>query len=164
MFIQIFTKTVQCDKDKFYLIHSHYLDCNLLERKQLVWTARNKLDADICNLGFAMKENIEQGRKIGIVHRDFNFISVYKGMKSDGLKHWTECAGGVRRNVTVYTENEQLANDSKSGFIVADSLTTRLFNRTVKLKNDFGIGVAFMLEKEINERLKAHWKTQYKLD
>lgn len=163
MFIQIFTKTIQSSADTYYLEHTHFLDNVELERKHLVWQTENRLIAELCNIGFAMKENIEQDRKLGgIVHREFNFISIYKGMKSDSAKTWTEYKSGIRRNVTVYTENEELYNDIKSGFIIASSYETKLFLRILKLKKDFGIGIGCLTVEQITDDLRRHWSKQYK--
>lgn len=164
MFIQIFTKSILSKPNEYYLIHSHYLDCFQLDRKHLIYKADTQYIADLLNVGFAMKENIAQDRKIGIVHREFNFVSVYKGQKEAyTAKSWTEYAGGIRRNVTVYTENETLHKDLLTEFTQGDSLQTRLFNRVMKLRKDFSIGIGLEKESELTEERKDYWRKQYKI-
>jgi len=163
MLIQIFTQSIRINATEFYLSHMHYLDGVKVDKKRLpVWKAENKTQADLFNIGFAMKENIEQDRKLGIVHREYNFISVYKGMKADSPKTWTEYKSGIKRHVTIYTDNEALADNIKRSFFIGNSYDTRLFNRIVKLKTDFGIGVSYLTVDMITDELKDVWKMNYK--
>jgi hypothetical protein len=162
MFIQIFTKTEKQENGLYKFYHNHYLDGVKLESKFLEWKADSDYLADAINIGFAMRENIEADRKFGIVFREFNFISVYKGLKAGySPQTWTEYKSGVRRNVTVYTTNKELYRDIITGFTVADSLTTRTLLRIVKLKTDFGIGVGLLSEQEINADYQANWARKY---
>jgi hypothetical protein len=161
MFIQIFTKSIRCSDTEFYLQHSHYLDCLHLETKHLVYKADSETQADILNVGFAMSENIKQDRKLGFTWHTSKKSDWYNLKHGISKKVWTEYNAGIKRNVTVYTENRELYNDLITGFTIADSLNTRLFLRVLKLKKDFAIGVGCLSESEITEQLREHWLKQY---
>jgi hypothetical protein len=164
MFIQIFTSSVLSKPNEYYLTHTHYLDNVKLETKHLVWQADNKTIADLCNIGFAMKENIEQDNKIGITWKSTKKSDWYRLKHGLNEKTWLEYGNGVRRNVTVYTDNEQLYNDIRTGFIIGNAYETKLFLRILKLKKEFGIGVGFLTEKEITNELREHWIKQYRIE
>lgn len=161
MIIQIFTYSEKIENG-FMLYHKHYADYVPLETTKHAVYDVDQLTADTFNVGFAIKTIVNEDSKFGIVRKE-KFANTHNTDKTAvEVKSWIEYKSGLKRFACVYTENEEVFKNVRYSIRVNDAYLTRVFNRIIQLKTDWGIGLECMKYSEMNDDVIKVMKQRFK--